>query len=242
MPPSYPPANPPEQRAPQHAVVKKKGGWLRETLGIVAIALVLSVIIKTFFMQAFYIPSESMENTLKVNDRIMVNKMASSEGQLNRGDVVVFIDPGGWLSGTQPQQTGAAKVVSDVLSFVGLLPQNAGEHVIKRVVGLPGDTVACCGEDGRISVNGEPISEPYLKEGVAPSEFEFEVVVPEGHLWLMGDNRSNSRDSRAHMGQPGGGFVPFDSVEGRAFVITWPFDRLGGLGGGSDAFDHVPDP
>lgn len=236
MPPTIPPSEP----APRHAKPEKKGAWFRETALVVGVALILSVIIKTFFAQAFYIPSSSMENTLNVGDRIMVNKLASSEEKLQRGDIVVFVDPGGWLT-ERPRDPGPVmKVVQDVLSFVGILPQNAGEHVIKRVIGMPGDTVACCGEDGRISVNGVPITEPYLKAGVEPSEIEFEQVVPDGMLWVLGDNRSNSRDSRAHMGQPGGGFVPITEVEGRAFVVTWPLDSLGGLGGGQDAFADVP--
>ena len=236
MPPTFPPTEPP----PRHAKPEKKGAWLRETARVVAVALALSVVIKTFFAQAFYIPSASMENTLNVGDRIMVNKLASDEGEIQRGDIVVFVDPGGWLTEKPSDPGPVLRVVQDVLSFIGILPSNAGEHVIKRVIGLPGDTVACCGEDGRITVNGVAITEPYLKPGVVPSEEPFEQVVPAGHLWMMGDNRSNSRDSRSHMGEPGGGFVPFADVEGRAFVVTWPLDSLGGLGGGADAFADVP--
>lgn len=236
MPPSYPP----EDRAPRHAAPEKKGGWLRETALVAVVALSLSVIIKTFLAQAFYIPSASMEDTLNVGDRVMVNKLAHDEGALQRGDIVVFVDPGGWLTETPSDPGPVMRTITDVLSFIGILPQNAGEHVIKRVIGLPGDTVSCCGDDGRIAVNGVPITEPYLKSGVVPSETPFEQVVPAGHLWVLGDNRANSRDSRAHTGEPGGGFVPISMVEGRAFVITWPLSNLGSLGGGQDAFLDVP--
>lgn len=237
LPPSFPPKEPPPVR---HAKPEKRGGWLRETVMVVIVATALSVVIKTFFAQAFYIPSASMESTLDVGDRIMVNKLADSEDSLERGNIVVFVDPGGWLSETPADPGPVMSVVTNVLSFIGILPSNAGEHVIKRVIGMPGDTVSCCGDDGRIQVNGVSITEPYLKAGVEPSEETFEVVVPEGHLWVMGDNRSNSRDSRAHIGEPGGGFVPISSVEGRASIVTWPLDSIGWLGGGDAAFVDVP--
>lgn len=236
LPPSFPPKEP----VPRHAKPEKKGGWLRETALVVVVALTLSVIIKTFFAQAFYIPSASMENTLNVGDRIMVNKLADDADSLRRGDVVVFVDPGGWLSESPEEPGPVMGVITGVLSFIGILPPNAGEHVIKRVIGMPGDHVLCCGDDGRLTVNDVPIDEYYLKPGVEPSETAFDVIVPDGQLWLLGDNRANSRDSRAHLGAPGGGFVPIDHVEGRAFVVTWPLDSLGGLGGGHEAFDDIP--
>lgn len=206
------------------------------------VALALSVLIKTFLVQSFFIPSESMESTLMVDDRIIVNKLANREDELKRGDLVVFVDPGGWLAPPSDPPTGARKVIQDALTFIGILPQHAGEHMIKRIIGMPGDTVACCGEDGRLTVNGVPVTEPYLDPGVLPSEVPFEVTVPEDSLWVMGDNRQNSRDSRAHIGQPGGGFVPMGSVEGRAAYIVFPFDRMSWLGGGDEAFTEVPAP
>lgn len=215
--------------------------WLRETVTVIAIALALSLIVKTFLLQAFYIPSSSMEDTLAINDRIMVNKLVPGVGELQRGDIVVFTDPGGWLGELPPQTDGLRRIAVDVLTFVGILPHDAGEHLIKRVIGLPGDNVACCDTEGRLTVNGTSIDEPYLKEGVEPSSYPFDVVVPDGTVWLMGDNRANSADSRAHMGDPGGGFVPIDDVVGRALFIMWPLDRIGSLGGGQDAFAAVED-
>ncbi len=216
--------------------------WLKETAAVIVIALAISLVVKTFLIQAFYIPSSSMEDTLAINDRILVNKLVPGVADLQRGDVVVFTDPGGWLADQPPEPNVAKRVVIDVLTFVGIIPHDAGEHLIKRVVGLPGDRVSCCSVDGRLTVNGAEVDEPYLKPGVVPSQFEFDVVVPAGALWVMGDNRSNSADSRAHMGDPGGGYVPIDDVVGRAVVIMWPLDRLGTLGGGQDAFVAVPGP
>lgn len=236
--PDSAPATP--TRAAEAPQEKRRGGCFSETLTVLVVALALSVIVKTFFVQTFFIPSPSMESTLMVDDRIIVNKLADSEGELHRGDIVVFVDPGGWLDAPATQQSGFQKFLNDALTFVGILPQHAGEHLIKRVIGLPGDQVTCCTEDGLLSVNGVPITEPYLNEGAVPSEMDFDVVVPAGHLWVMGDNRQDSRDSRAHLGNPGGGFVPIENVEGRASHIVFPFDRMGWLGGADANFADVP--
>ncbi len=214
--------------------------WLRETVIIVASALVLSIVIKTFLVQSFFIPTGSMESTLEVSDRVLVSKLAPGPLDLHRGDIVVFKDPGGWL-GPAPEGPGGLRgAVSDALTFVGLLPQDAGEHLIKRVIGLPGDTVECCDGQGRLIVNGVPIDEPYINDGARPSEIEFSVVVPEGSLWVMGDNRQNSRDSRYHQGDPGGGAIPLDNVVGVAFVTLWPLDRATVLRNPGDTFAEVP--
>lgn len=237
MPPSYPPAPAPSAAA---APARRRGGWLRETLTVMVSALVLSVLIKTFLAQAFYIPSGSMEHTLELGDRVMVNKLAPEPFDLERGDVVVFVDPGGWLDDLPPDTRPVwQQRVTEVLTWVGLLPQDAGQHLIKRIVGVGGDTVAA--EDGVLTVNGEAVEEPYLREGVSSSETDFSVEVPEGQLWLMGDNRSNSADSRAHLGDPGGGTVPVDNVVGRAFVILWPADRISLLNN-PGTFEDVPAP
>ena len=215
---------------------------MREFAIILVLALALSTVIKTFFFQSFFIPSESMESTLQVDDRIIVNKMADSEGDLKRGDIVVFVDPGGWLAPNTNQPTGAMMVLMDVLTFVGIVPTNAGEHLVKRLIGLPGDRVTCCDDGGRLTVNGVSVDEPYLAPGMHPSDIAFDIMVPEGGLWLMGDNRSNSRDSRAHLGDPGGGIVPIASVEGKAVLILFPIGRFGTLSSGEDAFSGVPNP
>ena len=221
----------------------KKGGLLRETVIVLVTALVLSVLIKTFLVQAFYIPSSSMEDTLAIGDRIMVNKVATATDDIQRGDIVVFVDPGGWLPEAQVDTRAAwQRVAGEVLTFVGLLPQDAGHHLVKRVIGTGGDEVECCSADGRLTVNGEPITEPYLKPGTQPSATEFHVRVPEGHVWVMGDNRSNSEDSRAHMGQPGGGYVPLENVEGRVFVVLWPLSSAGLVDNPEETFSGVPAP
>ncbi len=221
---------------------RRRGGWLRETAIVVVSALVLSVLIKTFLVQAFFIPSGSMEDTFAVGDRVLVSKLAPGPLDVSRGDVVVFVDPGGWLEAPPDTRNQLQRGVEEVLTFVGLLPQNAGEHLIKRIIGLSGDTVECCDADGRITVNGVGIDEPYLKPGVAPSETEFSITVPENHLWLMGDNRSNSQDSRAHQGDPGGGAVPMRNVVGTAVLILWPFDSWTVLRNPGDTFAEVPEP
>ena len=216
------------------------GSWLREAAIIVVSALVLSVVIKTFLVQSFFIPTGSMESTLEVDDRVLVSKLAPGPLDVHRGDIVVFKDPGGWLEPSEPGPGGWRGAVDEALTFIGLLPQDAGEHLIKRVIGLPGDTVECCDDRGRVLVNGVPLNEPYLNPGSRPSEIEFEVVVPADSLWVMGDNRQNSRDSRYHQGDPGGGAVPMDNVVGVTFLTLWPFDRFTVLRNPGETFADVP--
>jgi len=203
----------------------KRKSFFRELPGIVITALLISVLIKTFLVQAFYIPSGSMENTLLVNDRVLVNKLADKPNEIHRGDVVVFRDPGGWLNGPEVvERGGVLGTVRDALVFVGLAPAVGEEDLIKRVIGVGGDVVEAKG--GVLSVNGVPLSEKsYLYPRDSSSLATFKVTVPEGELWVMGDHRSVSEDSRAHREQPGEGFVPVDDVIGRAFTIVWPLDR-----------------
>ena len=230
-------------RSARHAPAQRTGSWLRETVIILVGALVLSLIIKTFLVQAFFIPSASMENTLQIGDRVLVTKLTPGPFDLRRGDVIVFKDPGGWLPPTLTAARSPLQVaVDDGLTFIGLLPQDSGEHLIKRLIGLPGDRVACCDGAGRVTVNGVGIDEPQLKPGSLPSETPFDVTVPANSLWVMGDNRQNSRDSRGHLGEPGGGSIPVANVVGVAFARVWPVNRFAVLRNPGTVFAKVPAP
>ncbi|RKT15719.1 signal peptidase I [Streptomyces sp. 1114.5] len=196
---------------------------------IILVALLVALVMKTFLIQVFVIPSGSMEQTIRVGDRVLVDKLTPWFGsEPQRGDVVVFKDPGGWLEhDRKPSGDGAALGAGKrVLTFVGLLPSDDEQDLIKRVIGVGGDTVECCDAQGRLSVNGHPVDEPYLAPDNPPSRQPFKVKVPEGRLWVMGDHRDVSADSRFHMGNPGQGTIPLSGVVGRAFVIAWPLDRF----------------
>ena len=220
----------------------RRSSLLRETAIIVVSALVLSLLIKTFLVQAFFIPSASMEDTLVEGDRVMVSRLVPGVFDVHRGDVVVFKDPGGWLPPAVPQEESAlVEAGRAALTFVGLLPQDTGEHLIKRVVGVPGDHVVCCDAEGRVSVNGEPIDETYIKPGSVPSQDPFDRTVPDDMLFVMGDNRQNSQDSRYNTGKPGGGYVPLDNVVGTAFVKVWPLSHAELLRNPGDVFADVPE-
>lgn len=225
---------------------RTSGFWafVREIAIVVVTALTLSFLIKLFLVQAFFIPSESMENTLLVGDRVIVSKLTPGPFDLRRGDIVVFEDSDHWLPpAPEPQRNAVQSAAVTVFTFIGLLPSNSGEHLIKRVIGLPGDTVECCDAQGRLMVNGVPIDETvYLHPGVEPSGTEFKVKVPEARLWVMGDNRSNSADSRAHRDNGRDGTIPLEKVVGRAFVLVWPADRFRWLSNPASVFEGVPAP
>ena len=204
---------------------RKKRSFWREFPILVVVALLLAVVIKTYAIQAFFIPSGSMENTLEINDRVLVNKLVYDVRSIHRGDIVVFNGDGSWDPGTPPGNTNfAEKFVDGFASMFGF--GHPGDILIKRVIGLPGDHVVCCDAQGRVTVNGVPLTEQsYLYPGDAPSEMRFNIKVPPGQLWVMGDHRLISDDSRDHPGDPGGGAVPENAVIGRAFVIIWPLSR-----------------
>jgi signal peptidase I len=213
---------------------KKLTGWrafLRDVALILVAAIVISFLIKTFLIRSFYIPSQSMEDTLHINDRIIVNELVPNVMPIERGDIVVFRDPGGWLAPVpEVEQNPVVSAVDWLLSIIGLTAPDSNDHLIKRVIGLPGDVVACCNEFGQMTVNGVPLDEVglyvILPDGVTKvSRDDFEVTVPEGSLWVMGDNRYNSADSRYNQDGPTDGFVPYDHVVGRAILISWPIDR-----------------
>ncbi|MFI6453088.1 signal peptidase I [Streptosporangium amethystogenes] len=204
---------------------KKKGSFWKELPVLIVVAVVLALIIKTFVIQAFYIPSESMENTLLTNDRVLVNKLVYRVRDIERGDVVVFSGVDSWdpeIDLEEPSNP-VAGFFHWVGTAFGVVPGE--KDYIKRVIGVGGDTVKCCDAQGRVTVNGVPLDEDYLYPGDVPSQKFFEAKVPEGRLWVMGDHRMVSLDSRSHLGDPGGGTISVDKVIGRAFVIVWPFSR-----------------
>lgn len=217
--------------------------FLRDVLIIFIVAILASFLIKTFLIRSFYIPSGSMEDTLEINDRIIVNELVPDLVPIKHGDVVVFTDPGGWLPPTieQPQNPISAGV-DWALSVVGLSVSDSDDHLVKRVIGLPGDHVACCNALGQMTVNGIPLKEPYvlLPNGeTSVSAKPFSVTVPKGSLWVMGDHRYDSSDSRYNRDKPGKGFVPIKDVVGRAFVISWPVNRWSWLSDFPEVFHGV---
>lgn len=205
---------------------EKKPSILREIVTVVGSALILSVLVRTFLIQAFYVPSESMENTFLKNDRIIVSKVSTKITGVHRGDVVVFHDPGGWLGAGFPDPYDTP--VGRVLQFVGIVPSNTGNDLVKRVIGVGNDTIECCDENGNIIVNGEPIDEKYIKDGSTTDQVTFKVLVPKGSVFVMGDNRGNSEDSRFHL-DLNNGMVPLEEIVGRVAVRIWPFNRIGGI-------------
>ena len=186
---------------------------------LVLLALAVAILVKTFLIQAFYIPSESMEPTLEVGDRVFVNKLAYDIGDLGRGDVIVFANP-------HPEQLPERGAVSAFLHWLGEgigFAQPADEDFIKRVIGLPGETIEI--RDNVVYIDGEPLDEPYLTDAARQSNGSFPVTrIPAGHLFMMGDNRGNSADSRYGLG-----LVPVDKVLGRAFIVIWPPSHFGGV-------------
>ena len=234
---------------------------IRETVLLLAFAIVLALVVKTFFVQSFYIPSESMEPGLIVNDRILVQKPSYwGSGGPQRGDVIVFDDPGGWLNGLESAQP--MSLMARGLAKIGLYP--TGGHLVKRVIGVAGDTITCCDEQGRLMVNGQPIDENDFirpqtgKKGTGKCDGPMPTgqmschwsagPVPAGMLFVMGDNRSDSADSSEHLCHPNASkcdpndaYVPVNDVVGKVFALAWPIGRAHFVHT-PDAFDDVPDP
>jgi len=226
----------------------------QESLLLVAAAIVLAIIVKALFVQAFYIPSASMEPGLVKDDRILVQKVSYwFGGSPSRGDVVVFEDPGGWLGANEQVDLGG---IQTLLSKIGLYP--TGGHLVKRVIGVAGDTVSCCDDEGRILVNGQPLDEDdYILERAENIQCNGPMtgtcdwtsgVVPEGTIFVMGDNRADSADSSYHLCDPDGEtdctdnpFIDTDLVVGEVFAVAWPRAHIGFVGR-PDSFDDVPDP
>jgi len=240
--------------SPQRKAPRSRSKWRRfrknifvslfiDLFVIAGTALVLSLLIKTFLVRSFFIPSGSMMETLQIDDRIIVNQLSPDLIPIERGDVVVFKDPGGWLGEISTTDLDPITAATDwVLSAFGLTAPDSSQHLVKRVIGVEGDRVICCDADGKITVNGQAITETYLEQGKEPSTMNFDVTVPANSLWVMGDNRDNSADSRFHADLPSKGFVAKEFVVGRAFLVTWPFSHFGWLDNYPDVFKNVPKP
>ncbi|WP_420713196.1 signal peptidase I [Streptomyces sp. Tu 6176] len=211
---------------------KKPRSFWKELPILIVIALVLALLIKTFLVQAFSIPSDSMQDTLQRGDRVLVDKLTPWFGsEPERGEVVVFHDPDDWLAG---EPTASPNALQTVLSWIGLMPSAEEKDLIKRVIGVGGDTVECHGT-GPLLVNGKALNESsYVYPGNTPCSQDdqggqFKVKVPEGFIWVMGDHRQNSRDSRYNQADKNHGMVPVKEVVGRAIVRAWPINRWGTL-------------
>jgi signal peptidase I len=205
----------------------RKGSLLKEFPILVVVALIVSLLIKTFLVQFFYIPSGSMENTLQIKDRVAVNKIPFISRSIHRGDIVVFRDPANWLS--EPFTSESPFVVEKIregLVALGVLPNPAKQYLVKRVVGIGGDRVICCNKNKKLTINGKESTEPYIFEGNDPSDLNFDVRVPAGKIWVMGDHRGASADSRYHQDDINKGMVPLNRLTGRVVAVIWPFKNL----------------
>jgi signal peptidase I len=208
--------------------MSRKGSVLREFPILVIVALAVSLLIKTLLVQFFFIPSGSMENTLQIQDRVAVNKLPFISKNINRGDVVVFRDPANWLP--EPFSGDENRIVAKIkegLVLVGVLPNPAKQYLVKRVIGVAGDRVICCSKSGKLTINGKEATEPYIFAGNKVSEMDFNITVPEDKIWVMGDHRSASADSRYHQDDVNNGFVPVSRITGRAYAIIWPIKNIG---------------
>ena len=229
------PGPPPED--PDEAAISRKrrmSAW-RELPILIVVALTIALVIKTFVVQPFFIPSSSMEDTLLIGDKVLVNKLVYHFRSIQPGDIIVFNGDGSWNPNPPPAASSSnflGRAYNDTLgrlfhSIAGLFGTPVGQtDYIKRVIGTPGDRVVCCTAQGLVTVNGVPLHEQsYLFPGAIPSQIKFSIVVPKGRVWVMGDNRAVSDDSRLRMADPGSGTIPEDMVIGRAFVIVWPPSR-----------------
>ncbi|MGP9502842.1 signal peptidase I [Specibacter sp. AOP5-B1-6] len=200
----------------------RKLGW-RFVVVAVAVIFVFLALVRNVLADVYYIPSGSMEPLLLTGDRVLVSRLAFANHPIERGDVVVFDGRGSFT----PLKSGAGPVADAVVGtgqWLGLVPN---DHIyVKRVLGVAGDTVKCCSTGGLLEVNGVPVTESYLHPGDKPSELKFEVTVPQGKLWLMGDHRSVSLDSRSLLGAPGGGLISTSRVIGSPLATVWPLGRL----------------
>ena len=204
----------------------RKGSLLRELPILVILALLVSLLIKSFLVQFFYIPSGSMENTLQIRDRVAVNRIPFIGNNVSRGDVIVFRDPAGWLpEASSDSGSRVTNAIREGFVIVGVIPNPTKQYLVKRVIGVAGDKVVAKNEV--LTINGKPTSEPYIFAGNTPSDTDFNITVPEGKVWVMGDHRGASADSRFHQDDVNNGMVPIEKITGRVFATIWPFERVG---------------
>ena len=204
----------------------RKGSLLRELPILVILALLVSLLIKSFLVQFFYIPSGSMENTLQIKDRVAVNRVPFIGNDIGRGDVIVFRDPAGWLpDASSVSGNGITGKIRDGLVLVGIVPNPAKQYLVKRVIGVAGDKVVA--KDQVLTINGKPTNEPYIFSGNTPSDTDFNITVPKGKVWVMGDHRGASGDSRVHQDDVNNGMVPVEKITGRVVAKIWPLNRIG---------------
>jgi signal peptidase I len=207
--------------------VSRKGNYLRELPVLITVALVVSILIKSFLVQFFFIPSGSMENTLQVADRVAVNRVPFLSQTIHRGDVIVFRDPAGWLpSAPSAGENVVISKVKELFVAVGVLPNPAKQYLVKRVIGISGDHVVCCDKNKSLIVNGKSITEPYIYVGNNPSDMKFDITVAPGKYWVMGDHRGASADSRYHQDDINQGQVPRNRITGRVVAIIWPVKHM----------------
>jgi signal peptidase I len=216
---------PPERRPQQRAGARAGSQTVRQAIFLVLCTLTLSLFLKSFVVQLFTVPSESMVPTLVIGDKIAVTRILTDTGTPYRGDIIVFRDPGGWL----PESRQPDPLLAQALEFVGMIPYHSGEHLVKRVVGEAGDTVECRGR-GPLYLNGVALREPFIAPDTQPCSGEFMVTVPARCVWVMGDNRDNSADSRYHLSDPRHGGVPLSLVVGKVVLKAWPPTHWGWLG------------
>jgi len=206
--------------------MKRKGSLLRELPILVILALLVSLLIKSFLVQFFYIPSGSMENTLQIRDRVAVNRVPFIGNDVSRGDVIVFRDPAGWLpEASSVSGNRVTNAIREGLVIVGVIPNPAKQYLVKRVIGVAGDNVVA--KDQVLTINGKPTNEPYIFSGNSPSDTDFNITVPEGKVWVMGDHRGASGDSRVHQDDVNNGMVPVEKITGRVIATIWPLSRIG---------------
>jgi len=204
----------------------RKGSLLRELPILVILALLVSLLIKSFLVQFFYIPSGSMENTLQIKDRVAVNRVPFIGNNVSRGDVIVFRDPAGWLpEASSVSGNRVTNAIREGLVIVGVIPNPAKQYLVKRVIGVAGDKVVA--KDQVLTINGKPTYEPYIFAGNTPSDTDFNITVPEGKVWVMGDHRGASGDSRVHQDDVNNGMVPVEKITGRVIAIIWPLSQIG---------------